>query len=216
MNLTSGPARLGLVAALFALLLGSLAVGSQTAHAQGPDSAQYYGTGLAAGDTVSASVDGVECGSTTADADGNWLLVVAAGDPCGPDEGDTVNFSVNGEVAEQTESWTGGGTPADAANGISLTVAEMGDGMGDGDGDGDGMGDGDGDGMGDGDGDGMGDGDGDMAVEPPDTGNAGLAAATSSSSAFAARPRRSRAGHARGRALGHGSDPLTGTRSGRR
>ncbi|MXY97462.1 MAG: hypothetical protein F4Z29_06865, partial [Gemmatimonadetes bacterium] len=141
MNLTSGPARLGLVAALFALLLGSLAVGSQTAHAQGPDAAQYYGTGLAAGDTVSASVDGVECGSTTADADGNWLLVVAAGDPCGPEEGDTVNFSVNGDVAEQTESWTGGGIPADRAMGISLTVADMGDGDMDGDDDMDGDGD---------------------------------------------------------------------------
>ena len=183
MRLTSGPARLGLVAALFALLLGSLAVGSQTAHAQGPDAAQYYGTGLTAGDTVAASVDGVECGSTTADADGNWVLVVAAGDPCGPEEGDTVNFSVNGEQAEQTESWTGGGVPADRANGISLTVADMGDGddgMGDGD---DGMGDGD-DGMGDGD-DGMGDGDDGMDVEPPDTGNAGLAASSSASHALA-------------------------------
>ena len=142
MRLTSGPARLGLVAALFALLLGSLAVGSQTAHAQGPDRAQYYGVGLAAGDTVSASVDGVECGSTTADADGNWILYVAAGDPCSPSEGDTVNFSLNGETAEQTETWSAGGSPADPA-GISLTVADMGDGD-------DGMGDGD-DGMGDGD-----------------------------------------------------------------
>ena len=190
MILTSGPARLGLVAALFSLLLGSLALGSQTAYAQGPDTANYYGTGLTEGDAVAAWVDGVECGSTTADADGNWLLPVAAGDPCSPQEGDTVNFSLNGEVAEQTESWTGGGSPADAAAGIILTVAGMGDGddgMGDGDdgmGDGDdGMGDGD-DGMGDGD-DGMGDGDDGMGVEPPDTGNAGLAASSSASHALA-------------------------------
>ena len=182
MRLTSGPARLGLVAALFALLLGSLAVGSQTAYAQGPDAAQYYGTGLTAGDTVSASVGGVECSSTTANAGGEWVLQVAAGDPCSPTEGATVNFSVNGEAAEQTETWTAGGTPADVA-GISLTVADMGggdDGMGDGD---DGMGDGD-DGMGDGD-DGMGDGDDGMDVEPPDTGNAGLAASSSASHALA-------------------------------
>ena len=49
---TIGPARLGFAAALLALLLGPLALGFHTAHAQGPDVAQYYGTGLSEGDAV--------------------------------------------------------------------------------------------------------------------------------------------------------------------
>ena len=121
---TKGTARLGFAAALLALLLAPLAFGFQSANAQGPDAAQYYGSGLTAGDTVAASVGGEECSSATADADGNWILQIAAGDDCAPEDGETVNFSLNGETAEQTEAWTGGGSPSDPA-GISLTVAAM-------------------------------------------------------------------------------------------
>ena len=124
MNRTKGTARLGFAAALLALLIAPLAIGLQSANAQGPDAAQYYGSGLSAGDTVGASVNDVECGSVDADADGNWILQVAAGDACAPEDGDTVNFSLNGDTAEQTEAWSGGGTPSDPA-GISLTVAAM-------------------------------------------------------------------------------------------
>ena len=124
MTRMKGTARLGFAAALLALLLAPLAFGFQSAHAQGPDAAQYYGSGLTAGDTVGASVDGEECSSATADADGNWILQVAAGDDCAPEDGDTVNFSLNGDKAEQTEAWSGGGAPSDPA-GISLTVAAM-------------------------------------------------------------------------------------------
>ena len=116
---TIGPARLGFAAALLALLLGPLALGFHTAHAQGPDSAQYWGTDREAGDTVAASIDGTECASTTADASGQWVLQVGPGD-CSPEDGDTVSFSVNGDAAEQTATWSAGG-----AEGVSLTVAAM-------------------------------------------------------------------------------------------
>ena len=124
MTRMKGTARLGFAAALLALLLAPLAFGFHSASAQGVDAAQYYGSGLTAGDSVGASVDGVECGSVDADADGNWIIQVAAGADCAPEAGDTVNFSLNGETAEQTETWSEGGAPSDPA-GISLTVAAM-------------------------------------------------------------------------------------------
>ena len=123
MNRVKGPARLGFAAALLALMLAPLALGFHSAHAQGPDVAQYYGSGLNAGDAVGAWIGGTQCSETEADADGNWVLQVGANENCDPQPGDTVNFSVNGEVAEQTETWSAGGAPSDAA-GISLTVAE--------------------------------------------------------------------------------------------
>ncbi len=154
MNRTIGPARLGFAAALLALLLGPLALGFHTAHAQGPDTAQYWGTGLDAGDTVAASIDGTECSSTTANADGQWTLKVGPGD-CSPEDADTVSFSINGDAAEETAMWSGGDVSE-----VSLTVAAM---PGDGDDNGEAM-------PGDGDGVGM-----------PDTGNAGLVTGSSSS-----------------------------------
>ena len=119
MNRTIGPARLGFAAALLALLLGPLALGFHSAHAQGPDTASYYGTGLNDGDTVAASIDGTECDSTTANAAGEWVVRVGPGD-CSPEDGDTVSFSVNGDAAEQTVEWSAGGFGE-----VSLTVAAM-------------------------------------------------------------------------------------------
>ena len=124
MNRVKGPARLGFFAALLALLIAPLAIGLQSANAQGPTAAQYYGSGLSDGDVVAASVGDVECGSVTVGADGNWNLLVDEGDACGPSEGDTVSFSLNGATAEQTETWAKGGLPSNRA-GISLTVAAM-------------------------------------------------------------------------------------------
>ena len=118
---TNGPARLGFAAALLALLLAPLALGLHSAHAQGPTVARYYGVGLEAGDVVGAWVNGVECASATADASGNWILDVD--ESCPATDGDTVNFSLNGSVVEETETWSPGGTPADQANGVTLTVS---------------------------------------------------------------------------------------------
>ncbi len=116
---TIGPARLGFAAALLALLLGPLALGFHTAHAQGPDTAQYYGTGLSEGDTVAASIDGTECGSTTANAAGEWVVQVGQGD-CSPENGATVSFSLNGDAAEQTATWSAGDLSE-----VTLTVSAM-------------------------------------------------------------------------------------------
>ncbi len=169
MNRVKGPARLGFAAALLALLLAPLALGFHTANAQGPDTAQYYGTGLSEGDAVGAWIDGTECASTTADADGNWIVTVGASDACALEDGvSTVGFTLNGEAAEQTETWSEGGAPSDPA-GISLTVAEDGDGMGE---NGDGMEGGE-------NGDGMG------APEPGEPGQAGLVTGAGGSSLLA-------------------------------
>ena len=152
MNRTIGPARLGFAAALLALLLGPLALGFHSAHAQGPDTASYYGTDRNAGDIVAASIDGTECDSTTADADGQWLVRVGQG-ACSPEDGDTVSFSVNGDAAEQTVEWSAGGFAE-----VSLTVAAMPETPDDED-----------------------DGDMPAMPEEPDTGNAGLVGSASSS-----------------------------------
>ncbi len=199
MNMTKGPARLGFVVALLALLIAPLAFGGHSAQAQGPTQNTYYGSGLDDGVMVGASIDDVLCGETENSASGGWVIRIDEGD-CdgGAVGGATITFSLDGAAAEQTATWS----PANSAD-LSLTVAAMpqptaeptamveptdGDGMTDGDGDGmtdgdgDGMTDGDGDGMTDGDGDGMTDGDGPGMV---DTGNAGLVSSASSSSLLA-------------------------------
>ena len=165
----------GHLTAALAVALGLLVASAASVHAQGPYTA--YGVGLAAGDTVVASVGGAECASTTADADGNWILEIESSAMCSPSDGDTINFSLNGEAAEETATWTAGGTPAtagyDADAGITLTVMPMDTGTGDGDGADPtdtvdtGTGDGDGADTGTGDGDGA-------APGPSDTGHAGL------------------------------------------
>ncbi len=125
MNRVNGPARLGFAAALLALLLAPLALGFHSAHAQGVDVATYYGAGVDAGATVGVTFDGAECASTTADDAGQWLVSVGASDACALDDGVSVGFTVNGDAAEQTETWSEGGGPADPANGVTLTVAEV-------------------------------------------------------------------------------------------
>ena len=162
MSLANRPARIMAVAALMALLIGPMLFGASSALAQGAP-ANYYGGGLDAGATVTASVDGAECGSATADASGGWLISIGADNDCGAVDGSTVNFAVNGEAAEQSVVYSAGGTPDDIANGITLTVAAMDDGMEEPD-----------DGMEEPD-DGMDDGDAMETPEAkPDTGNAGL------------------------------------------
>ena len=123
MSLANGPARIMAVAALMALLIGPMLFGASSALAQGAP-ANYYGGGLAEGDAVTASVDGAECGSATADASGGWLISIGADNDCGAVDGSTVNFAVNGEAAQQSVVYAAGGTPDDIANGITLTVAE--------------------------------------------------------------------------------------------
>src|SRR5690606_31048347 len=110
-------AALGTAMAVAAVLFGAFAA---SASAQTPPFTAY-GTGLEAGDVVTATIDGDACGEATADADGNWLIYVEAGGDCAPVEGDTINFAVNGQAAAETATYSPGGAPDDVANGISLT-----------------------------------------------------------------------------------------------
>ena len=119
MNMMKGPARIGFVAALLALLLSPLAFGGHSAIAQGPTQAIYYGGGLEGGSMVAASVDGVVCAESEARADGQWSLEVhEEGCGGGAVDGATVTFQVNGQDAEQTATWA-----AADAQVIALTIA---------------------------------------------------------------------------------------------
>ena len=182
MRMAKGWMRAGFAAALFALLLAPALAGAGSALAQDPLPASYYGGGLDAGVTVTAMIGDATCGTADADASGGWSIRVNAGD-CGgaAEEGATVNFMIGDVMAEQSAEWTAGYTPDDIANGITLTEAAMpepGDGM---DGDDASMGDGDDSSMTNGDGDGSMD--GGMTPAAPDTGNAGLATASSGGAA---------------------------------
>jgi hypothetical protein len=139
---------LSAVLAVAVALFGSFAT---TASAQSPPFSAY-GTGAADGDAIAILAGSTECATATADASGQWgpvQLDAAVGD-CVFAAGDTISFSLNGTVAEQTETWAVGGAPANAATGTVLTVAAVADPV--------------------------------AAPAPADTGNAGLAQSTSTSS----------------------------------
>lgn len=123
MILTKGLTRIGFAVAAAAMMLGTLGLISGTsAHAQNPP-ATYYGGGLASGDSVAALVGGVECGTATADANGEWVISVGDDAACSPSDGDTVTFTLNGDAANESETWAVGGLPTDVASGVSLTAA---------------------------------------------------------------------------------------------
>ena len=123
MRIDTGPARLAFFVAAVAavLVVGTALLSGATAHAQNPP-ATYFGV-AAAGDEISASIDGVACETVTADANGEWVIVMKE-DSCGGAAvaGAGVSFALNGATADQTETWEPGGTPADRANGITLSV----------------------------------------------------------------------------------------------
>ena len=65
------------------------------------------------GDAVSASIDGVDCASTTAyEKDGGafYYIAIAADAACGPSDGAHVEFRVNGTMAAATGVWHAGGS----------------------------------------------------------------------------------------------------------
>lgn len=97
-----------------------------TAPAAAQQAAPYtaYGVGLRAGAMIGANIGGVSCGPAVAvTATGTWLLYISVSSPCSPRAGDIVSFTVDGQAAEQTVTWSEGGAPANAATGIALTVA---------------------------------------------------------------------------------------------
>ena len=123
--------KLTLAVLVVAALAAGVAAFAGEARAQSRPPDTYYGAGLAAGDVVTASIGGAECGRATVDASGIWSITVAAGG-CGgaARDGATVTFAVNGVPAGQTAKWRVGGVPDDQAAGITLT-AEGGGGFGD-------------------------------------------------------------------------------------
>ncbi len=114
--------RLGFVAvAVIAVLVGTALLNGASAHAQNPP-ATYYGV-ASSGDEISASIGGALCDSTTADAAGEWVISVPDG-ACGgaATSGATVSFILNGDAADQTETWEAVGEHADLVIGITLTA----------------------------------------------------------------------------------------------
>ena len=111
----------GSLAVVGALILASLVGSFQGASAQGPParlygSATVDGTAASAGTNITASIAGVDCGQTTVEADGTYVLDVVASGPaefepsarpgCGT-EGATVDLTVDGCDAG-TAAWSGG------------------------------------------------------------------------------------------------------------
>lgn len=110
--------------AAFAVAISLFGAISTTAHAQTNPPFTAYGTGATADDEIGVWAGSTLCTTTTADASGNWGPVQVGeslGD-CTFADGDTVSFSLNGIVADQTETWAAGGAPTDVATGTVLTV----------------------------------------------------------------------------------------------
>ncbi|MGE0228167.1 MAG: hypothetical protein AB7I38_03360 [Dehalococcoidia bacterium] len=91
--------------------------------------AVLYGGGLKSGQTVEVLIRGVSCGSTTASAQGEWVIQVPVEAPCSPEAGDAISFKLDGvEVtASPAATWESGGIPTGSvATGYSLTAASGG------------------------------------------------------------------------------------------
>jgi uncharacterized Zn ribbon protein len=127
-------AKIGGLAAVFALSLGILVGAGVAAHAQEDgdqegavlDTYSAHGTGLNAGDEVVAFVDLTECGTTTADQAGDWFIFIPNAADCDPAAGATITFTLNGADANETAVFAAGGVVTDDGydfnDGIVLTV----------------------------------------------------------------------------------------------
>ena len=115
-------ARLAGFALAAAAALAALAGGpAPAADAQTPP-ATFYGRGLEAGDIVTASIGGAECGRSTADATGGWSIIIQPA-ACGGAavDGAAVTFALNGRAATPAGTWRTNGLPDDVERGITLT-----------------------------------------------------------------------------------------------
>ena len=121
---------IGGVTAVLAIALGLLAAAPSSVDAQDPDAWVGFGTGIEEGDDVVALIGGVDCSSATADAGGAWELAIEADATCSPTDGVLITFELNGEAANETATWSEGGTPVDDGYdpvlGIVLTVGDNG------------------------------------------------------------------------------------------
>ncbi len=122
-------ARIGGLAAMFALSLGILIGATATVNAQDDGTTLTYGahgSGLADGDEVVAFVDLTECGSTSVGSGGTWAIIIPDADDCDPEDGGVITFTLNGELANETAIFVAGNDVADdgydLVEGIVLTV----------------------------------------------------------------------------------------------
>ncbi len=108
-----------------AVLLGATLAGSPaaapSAHAQNTPPAVYFGV-TTPGAEVAAYIGGQLCGSTTADAAGEWVVLIPDDAGCVPSDGAVVEFTLDGQAATETEIWNVGVGPADPVFGTPLTV----------------------------------------------------------------------------------------------
>lgn len=121
MMTTKSLVRLASVAGLLAVAFMTATVFASSAHAQTSPPATMYGTAKAS-DKVETLIDGKVCTKATAGADGFWQTQIPDGGTCGAAAGKTINFTLNGAPASQTETWQPGGAPKVVASGVALTA----------------------------------------------------------------------------------------------
>lgn len=116
--------RKGLLATIGAALLFGMLTAAASAAFTAPFSA-YGTTGVNAGDTVTAMIDGAVVGTTTVTADGAWVIQITEANV-----GDVITFTVNGAEREGTLIAEEGGAPGvglnasvPAATGLDLSTA---------------------------------------------------------------------------------------------
>ena len=111
MILSKGLTRLGGVVAIAALLLGLGLASAPAAHAQAPVS--LWGEAPAADSVIVAWVDGGECETAAVEADASsstgyfWAVQIDDGE-CEASAGSEIGFSVDGNVANETVTFSAG------------------------------------------------------------------------------------------------------------
>ena len=111
MILSKGLTRLGGVVALAALLLGLGLASAPAAHAQAP--VVLWGEAPAGDSAIAAWVDGTECKDATVEADASsstgyvWSVQINDGE-CEASSGSEIGFSVDGNVANETVTFSAG------------------------------------------------------------------------------------------------------------
>ncbi len=113
------PGRRPILASLLATVLVMGSVGGVAAQMP-PYTA--YGMGLQPTDTVTATIEGIECGSARVSVAGKWKSIPADA-PCHPTDGATIHFGVNGKEHTATVRWSGGGAPLNPRVGVALSAA---------------------------------------------------------------------------------------------
>ena len=108
---------------LASLLATALVVGSAGGVSAQMPPYTAYGMGLLPTDTVTATIEGVECGSARVSVAGNWKLSIPVDAPCDPKDGAIIHFAVNGKEHAVVARWSSGGAPLNPRVGVVLGAA---------------------------------------------------------------------------------------------